>query len=61
MEASQKTNVELPYDPAILLLVMYLKKKENANSKKYMQPNVLSSTVHNCQIWKQPKHPSTDE
>ena len=60
MEASQKTKIELPYDPAILLLGMP-EKNENANSKKYMQPNVHSSIIHNCQIWKQPKGPSTDE
>ena len=38
MEASQKTNVELPYDPAILLLVMYLKKKKMLIQKNTCNP-----------------------
>ena len=41
MEIPQKLKIELPYNPAILLLGIYLKKKkkkENTNWKIYMYP-----------------------
>ena len=50
--------IELPYDPAIPLLDIYLgKKKKNTNSKRYTHLSVRSSTVAKTQ--KQPKCPST--
>ena len=51
MEVSLKTKIELPFDPAILLLGTYPKKPKNTHSKRYMHPN-----VH-----RQPKCPSTDD
>ena len=33
----------------------------NQNLKRYMHPDVHSSTVYNRQTWKQPNHSSTDE
>ena len=47
--SSKKLEIELPYDLAIPLIVTYLKKNENTSSKRYMDPNVLSSIIHNCQ------------
>ena len=47
IEVPQKLKLELPYDPAILLLGIYPGKKYN--SKGYMHPNVHSSTIHNSQ------------
>ena len=38
MEASQKTKIELPYDPAILLLGMYLKKMKMLIQKNTCNP-----------------------
>ena len=38
MEASQKTKIELPYDPAILLLGMYLKKMKMLIQKNISNP-----------------------
>ena len=35
--------------------------RENHNSKRYMHPNVYSSTVFTARTWKQPKCLSTDE
>ena len=35
--------------------------RENYNSKRYMHPNVHSSTIHNSQDGGQPKCPSTEE
>ena len=42
----KKLKIGLPYDPAILLLGIYL---EKTNSKRYMHPNVHSTTVYNGQ------------
>ena len=49
MEVSQKIKVELPYDLAILLLGIYLKKNKNTNSKRHMHPNVHISIICNSQ------------
>ena len=43
------------------LLGICLKKSNNTSLKRYMHPNVHSSIIYNCQGWKQPKCPSTDE
>ena len=53
MEVSQKLKLELPCDPANLLLDLY-PKKPKANLKRYMHPSVHSSTIYSCQEWKQP-------
>ena len=42
----KKLKVELSYDPAIPLMDIHL---EKTNSKRYMHPNVHSSTVYNSQ------------
>ena len=39
--------IELPYDPAVPLLGMYLEKTHNL--KRYMHPNVHCSTIYNSQ------------
>ena len=50
MENTWKTKIELPYDPAIPLLGIYLEKAEALiNLKRYMHPNVHSSTIYNSQ------------
>ena len=55
----KELKTEVPYDPAIPLLGIYLEK--TLNSKRYMHPNVHSSTIYNSKTWKQPKCPSTEE
>ena len=47
MEVSQKLKLELTYDPAIVLLNIYI--YENTNLKRCMHPNVHSNTIHNSQ------------
>ena len=42
-----KLKIELPYDPVIPLLVIYLEKKKTTDLERYMPPNVHSSTVYN--------------
>ena len=44
----KKLKIELSYDPEIPLLGIYLE-KTNTNSKRYMHPNVHSSTTYNSQ------------
>ena len=44
----KKLKIELPYDPAISLLGMYLGKK-NHHSKRCMQPYVHCSTIYSSQ------------
>ena len=43
----KKLTIELPYDPAIPLLGIYLEK--TINLKRYMYPNVHYSTIYNSQ------------
>ena len=50
--------MELPYDPAILLLGIY---PDKTNSKRYTHPYVHNSTIHKSQGMETPKCPSTDE
>ena len=45
-----KIKIELPYNPAILLLGIYQKKTKNINLKRYMYPYVNCSTIYNSQI-----------
>ena len=51
--------VELPYDPAIPLLGIYLKSK-NKHTKS-CTPMYTAALFTTAQIWKQPYCPSTDE
>ena len=57
----KKPKIELPFDPAIPLLGIYMKKNKNTNSKRYMYLNVHSSIIYNSQDRKQPQCPSIDE
>ena len=47
MEVPHKLKIELPYNPTIPLLDIYLEKNKNMNSKRYMHPNVYCSTIYN--------------
>ena len=44
----KKLKIELPCDPAVLLLYIS-KESKNTNSKRYMNPNVHSSIIYNSQ------------
>ena len=44
----KKLKIELPHDPAILLLGIY-PEKTKTNSKRYMYHNVHCSTIYNSQ------------
>ena len=55
----KKIKIELPYDPAIPLLGMYLEK--NMIQKCTCTPVFTEVLFTIAKTWKQPKCPSTDE
>ena len=55
----KKLKTELPYNPIIPLLSIYLNK--NTNTKRDMHPHVHCSIITIGKIWKQPNYPSMDE
>ena len=52
---------ELPYDPAIPLLGIYLKKPKIQIRKDTRTPMFMAALVTVAKTWKQPKCPSTNE
>ena len=44
----KKLKLELPYDPAIPFLGIYIQNNKNTNLKIYMHPHVHSSIIYNC-------------
>ena len=59
IEVPQKTNTELPYDPAIPLLGIYLDK---TFIKKLMLIHMFIATLFSiAETWKKPKCPLSDE
>ena len=59
MEVPQKTKIELPYDPATLLLGIYPDK--TITQKDTCTPMLIAALFTIAKTWKQPKCPSTDE
>ena len=57
IEVPLKVRVELPYDPTIPHLSVYLYK--NTNLKKYMHPKFLAALFTGAKIWNQHMCPST--
>ena len=55
----KKLKIELPYDPAIPLLGIYLHK--TLIQKDTCNPMFIAALFTIAKIWKQPKCPSTDE
>ena len=48
LKCNRKLKIELPYDPAVLLLGIS-RKDENSNLKRYMHHDVNSSTIYSSQ------------
>ena len=55
----KKVNIELPYDPAIPLLGIYLEK--TIIQKDTCTPMFIAALFRIAKTWKQPKYPSTEE
>ena len=61
MEIHQKIKIELPYDPAILLVSIYPKKMKALIQKNICSTMFTETSFTIAKTWKQPKCPSTDE
>ena len=57
----RKIKIELPFDPAILLLGLYPKAPEIPIQKSLCNPMFLAAQFTIAKYWKQPKCPSADE
>ena len=57
----KKLQMELPYDPAIPLLGIYLKKPETLIQKTICTPMFIVVLFATAKTWKQPTCPSVDE
>ena len=57
----KKLKIELPYDPAIPLLGIYLKKPKTLIQKDTCTPMFIAALFTTAKIWKQPKCSSTKE
>ena len=51
----KKLKIELPYDPAILPLGIYLKKPKTQTQKYICTPRFITALFTIAKIWKQPK------
>ena len=57
----KKLKIELPYDSAIPLLGIYLKKMKTELQKHTFTPMFIAALFTIVKIWKQSMCPSTDE
>ena len=61
MEVPRKLKIELPYDPAILLLNIYPEEMKSLSQKKIYAPMFTAALSIVAKIQKQPICLSTDE
>jgi hypothetical protein len=54
-------NIDLPYDPAILLLGIYPKECNTGYSRGTCTPMFTAALFTTAKLWKQPRCPTTDE
>ena len=57
----KKLKIELPYDPTIPFLSIYLEKKKTLGQKATCIPMLIAALFTIAKTWKQPKCPSTEE
>jgi hypothetical protein len=57
----KKLNIDLPYDPAIPLLGIYLKECESDYYKGTCTPMFTAALFTTAKLWKQPRCPNTEE
>ena len=57
----KKLKIELPYDPAIALLVIYPKNTKMLFRRGTCTPMFIAALLTIAKVWKEPKCPSTDE
>ena len=61
MDFPQKIKMELPFDPAILLLGLYPKNPETPIQKNLCTSMFIAAQFTIAKYWKQPKCPSANE
>jgi hypothetical protein len=54
-------NIDLPYDPAILLLVIYPKECNTGYFKGICTPMFIAVLFKIAKLWKKPRCPTTNE
>jgi hypothetical protein len=57
----EKLNIDLPYDPAIPLLGIYLKECDSDYYKDTCTPMFNAALFTIAKLWKQPTCPTTDK
>ena len=61
VEGPQKLKIELPHDPAIALLGIYLKDTNVVIQRDTCTPVFIAAMSTVAKLWKKPRCPSTDE
>ena len=61
VEVPQKLKIELPYNPEVPLLGIYLKKTKTLIQKDIYTPMFIAALFTIAKIWKQPTCPLMDE
>jgi hypothetical protein len=61
MAAPQKLKIELPYNSAIPVLGIYLKKYKSGYKKGTCTPMFIAALFIIAKLWQQPRCPTTDE
>ena len=57
----KKLKIELPYDPAIVLLGIYPKDTDVVNRRTTCTPVFIAAMATVAKLWKEPRCPATDE
>jgi hypothetical protein len=57
----KKLEIELPYDPEILLLGIYPKERKTGYSRDTCTPMFIAALFTIAKLWKQPRFPKSDE
>ena len=59
--SSKELKTELSYDPAILILSIYLKKTKTLVRRDTCTSVFITALLTIAKLWKHPKHPLSDE
>jgi hypothetical protein len=57
----KKLEIDLPYDPAIILLGIYPKECESSHNKGICIVMLIATLITIVKLWKQPRCPTTDK
>jgi hypothetical protein len=61
MKKKKKLNIDLPYDPAIPLLGIYLKECDSGYHKGNYTPLFIAALFTIAKLWKLQRYPTTNE